>query len=293
MKFLPLTLLATLSASLLMALVFIPTLGAYVGRPGAADPKTMKVLAAGESLDNLQQTPGITGAYVRVLQAALNHPAKIPAGAFAILIVVQSSYALFGKGVEFFPSIEPDFAKLQVRARGNLSIQEKSTPMAEVERHILALGDEKGEFKSIYTRTGAEKNSQEAEDIIGTVTLVSTDWDKRRKAALILADTQERVDGLAGIIVNPREQEHGPPVGKPVQIQLSSRFPDLLAPATAKVRAQFDQMDGLTNIEDSRPLPGIDWQLIVDRAQAAKFNANVDIVGRAVQLASTGIKLGD
>jgi multidrug efflux pump len=66
-----------------------------------------------------------------------------------------------------------------------------------------------------------------------------------------------------------------------------------LAPATANVRRQFDQLDGLVNIEDSRPLPGIDWQIIVDRAQAAKFNANVDIVGRSVQLASTGIKLGE
>ena len=37
MKYLPITLLATLSASLLMALIFAPTLGAYIGRPGTAD----------------------------------------------------------------------------------------------------------------------------------------------------------------------------------------------------------------------------------------------------------------
>lgn len=293
MKYLPLTLLATLSASLLMALVFIPTLGAYVGRPGAADPETMKVLAAGETLDHLQQAPGITGFYVRVLQSALNHPAKILAGAVVLMIAVQGGYAMFGKGVEFFPDVEPDFAKLQVRARGNLSIQEKSDLMGEVERHILALNAEKREFKSVYTRTGAEKLSQEAEDIIGTVTVEFTDWDKRRKAAVILADALERVSGLAGIIVNSRQEESGPPVGKPVQIQLSSRFPKLLDPETEKVRQQFDKMIGLTNIEDSRALPGIDWQIIVDRAQAAKFNANVDVIGRAVQLASSGIKLGE
>ncbi|MBT3307681.1 MAG: efflux RND transporter permease subunit, partial [Alphaproteobacteria bacterium] len=67
----------------------------------------------------------------------------------------------------------------------------------------------------------------------------------------------------------------------------------LLAPETAKVRQQFDKLDGLTHIEDSRALPGIDWQIIVDRAQAAKFDANVDTIGRAVQLASSGIKLGE
>jgi multidrug efflux pump len=38
MKFLPITLLATLSASLAMALVFVPTLGAQIGRPGGHRP---------------------------------------------------------------------------------------------------------------------------------------------------------------------------------------------------------------------------------------------------------------
>lgn len=293
MKFLPLTLLATLSASLLMALVFVPTLGAYIGRPGEADPDTMKVLAAGESTDDLKHTPGFTGVYVRLLQSALNHPAKILTAGVAMLIAVQVSYATFGKGIEFFPNVEPEFAKLQVRARGNLSVQEKSALMGEVERHILALNAEKAEFKTVYTRTGTEQNSQEAEDIIGTITLEFTDWDKRRKAAVILADALERTSGLAGIIVNSREQESGPPVGKPVQIQLSSRFPELLGPETSKVRHQFDRMNGLTNIEDSRQLPGIDWEIIVDRAQAAKFGATVDVIGRSVQLASTGIKLGE
>ena len=36
MKFLPITLIATLSASLLMALVFVPTVGAIIGKPGPA-----------------------------------------------------------------------------------------------------------------------------------------------------------------------------------------------------------------------------------------------------------------
>ena len=49
-----------------------------------------------------------------------------------------------------------------------------------------------------------------------------------------------------------------------MQVQLSSRYPDLLPEATAEVRRFMDGMDGLVDIEDSRPVPGIEWELSVD-----------------------------
>ncbi|HER25515.1 MAG TPA: efflux RND transporter permease subunit, partial [Rhodospirillales bacterium] len=291
MKYLPITLLATLTASLLMALIFIPTLGSFVGKPGASDEKTMQALAGGESHDP-EAAGGMTGLYVRVLKVALRHPAKVIMASVVVLVAVQVAYANFGKGVEFFPEVEPDFAKIQVRARGNLSVHEMNSMMAQVEDHILALQDEKGEFDAIYSRIGKERNSQESEDIIGTITLEFVDWQERRKADAILADIERRTHGLAGLIIDRRKQETGPPVGKPVQVQLTSRYPELLPPAIEIVLAGLQGIDGLTNIEDSRPLPGIDFELIVDRAQAAKYGADIDMIGRAVQMASAGVKLG-
>lgn len=291
MKYLPITLLATLTASLLMALIFIPTLGSFVGKPGAGNAKTMHALAGQEHLDP-ESAGGMTGGYVHVLKFALRHPAKIIIASVIMLVGVQVVYANFGKGVEFFPEVEPDFAKIQVRARGNLSVHEMDSMMKQVESHILDLQKEKGEFDAIYSRTGKEQNSRESEDIIGTITLEFVDWQQRRKADAILSDIEHRTDGLTGLIIDRRKQEQGPPVGKPVQVQLSSRYPELLAPAIEQVLEGLKGIDGLTNIEDSRPLPGIDWELIVDRAQAAKYGADIDMIGRAVQMASAGVKLG-
>jgi len=291
MKYLPITLLATLTASLLMALIFIPTLGSFVGKPGTANPRTMKLLA-GEDTHDPESIGGATGAYIRVLKIALRHPAKIIVASVMMLVGVQVVYANYGKGVEFFPEVEPDFAKIQVRARGNLSVHEMDTMMNQVESQIIALQVEKGEFDTIYSRTGKEANSQESEDIIGTITLEFVDWQQRRKADAILSDIEARTHDLTGLIIDRRKQESGPPVGKPVQVQLSSRYPELLPSAIEQVLEGLSGMDGLTNIEDSRPLPGIDWELIVDRAQAAKYGADIDMIGRAVQMASAGVKLG-
>ena len=79
MKYLPITLMMTLSASLLMALIFVPTLGALVGKPGSADPKVLTSLSLSEGGD-LNALTGWTGAYVRLLDRTLNRPGWVVAG---------------------------------------------------------------------------------------------------------------------------------------------------------------------------------------------------------------------
>ena len=117
-------------------------------------------------------------------------------------------------------------------------------------------------------------------------------WQDRRKADQILDEIEFRTSDLVGIIVDRRKEEQGPPVGKPIAVELSSRYPELLIPSIEKVVESFHSIKGLINIEDSRPLPGIDWEMKVNRAQAMKFGASVDGIGRAIKMASTGVKLG-
>jgi multidrug efflux pump len=284
MKYLPITLLATLTASLVMALVFVPTLGAYIGRPGTADAKTMKSLAGGKAGD-VSEVGGWTGRYISVLRMALRHPGKILLASAVLLVGVQVVYANFGKGIEFFPDVEPEVAKLQVRARGNLSAYEKDALLKDVESRILGMS----EIETVYARTGTPERSEEAEDIIGTITLEFTDWEHRRPARDILAEIKARTADIAGLFVDPREEEAGPPVGKPVQIELASRHPELLAPTVETILEGLARIGGLENIEDSRPLPGIDWELTIDRAQAAKFGVDAQALGGAVQMVTTGV----
>ncbi len=46
----------------------------------------------------------------------------------------------------------------------------------------------------------------------------------------------------------------------------------------------------IQDLDDGLPLPGIDWKIHVDQAEAAKFAANPAIVGSALQLVTNGIK---
>lgn len=289
MKFLPITLLVTLTASLFMALIFVPTLGSQVGKAGGIVDAKLAQEISGNTEFRPERIEGGTGVYLRVLDRALHHPGKILALSFVALIGVQVLYGNFGKGVEFFPDVEPDLAKLQVRAQGNLSVWEKNQYMTLVEKETLDVDG----IRAVYTRVGLENRSEEAEDIIGEITLEFEDWFLRPSADDILNEINERTIGIAGIYVDRRKEEAGPPVGKPIQVELSSRDPALLAPAAKKLRTFFEGMGGLLNIEDAQPQPGIEFEVTVDRAQAAKFGADVELIGKSIQLATNGLKLGE
>ena len=73
MKYLPLTLIAVLSASLVMALIFVPTLGSIFGKTGATSAESRRNLAAAETGD-LDSVTGFTGRYIQFLKRSLLHP---------------------------------------------------------------------------------------------------------------------------------------------------------------------------------------------------------------------------
>lgn len=296
MKYLPITLIATLSASLMMALIFVPTLGSVFGKPGGtADPKTMKALAAGESGD-LKDVGGFTGSYLNVLAFVLRHPAKVLLFAVMLLVGVQMAYASFGRGVEFFPDVEPQNAVLQIHARGNFSVEERDELVRQVESVVLAMQREYGEFHAISAQSMAKAGTQgddEAEDVIGKVTVEFTDWFSRRPADEILNEVRERSAIFAGVFVEARKEESGPPVGKPVQIEVASAQPNLIEPAVLRIVDAMSDIGGFVDIEDGTQIPGIEWELAVDRAQAAKFDADVSLIGSYVRMLTNGMDLGD
>jgi multidrug efflux pump len=289
MKFLPITLIATLAGSLLVALIFVPTLGALIGKPGSGNTEVQTHLNAAES-GSLTDIPGMTGWYVRVVSLSVRHPIKIVAFAVALLISVQTYYSMNGNGVEFFPTVEPEMAIAWVHARGNMSIEENDALIKEVEDRILKIDG----FASVYTRVGKSGGGSDvAEDVIGTIQFEFRDWQTRRPAKEIVAEVREKTADLAGIHVEVRIPESGPPTGKPIQLHFRSRVPEAIPPELLKVLAGVKKFDGLIDIEDSRPIPGIVWQLDVDRAQAGRFGADVTTVGQMIKLVTNGIKVGE
>ena len=276
MKYLPITLIATLSASLAVALFFTPTLGSLLGRAS-----------------KVPHDDGVArdGPYMRTVRLALRHPGMTLALAAFLLIAVQTAYGKFGRGVEFFPSVEPDYGQVLVHARGNISLDEKNRLMAEVEKRVLGFDS----LKTVYARIGEQPRGmgEMTEDTIGVIQFEFVDWRQRPSAHDIMDAIREKTADIPGILVEVTAPRAGPPTGKPIQVQLSAIDPTVLPDVAKKVAAILSARSELLDLDDGQPLPGIDWKIVVDKAEAAKYGAGVGPVGSAVQLVTNGLKASE
>lgn len=288
MRYLPITLVATLVAALIMAMVFVPVIGAMFGRTGA----TAGGDGADESLEtgDLTKVRGPLGAYLGVLRWATGRPGLVLVLGVGVAIGSWAAYGSFGRGLEFFPEVEPEQAQVLVHVRGDNSVAERDAVLREVEGRILGIsGIERIYARSrLYWRGGEDVD----EDVSGLIQIEFSDWRARRPAAEIMAEIRERTAGVAGVRVETRTPRAGPPTGKPVQVEIGAREPERLEPALKAVRAFVDALPGLKDVSDSRPVPGIEWRLGIDREQAARFGADVVTVGSTVRLVTNGILMG-
>ena len=282
MKYLPMTLIAVLGASLLMALVFVPTLGSVFGKARYISEKAKQNLLNAEDGD-LDKVTGYTGKYIKFLRVATNRPGLVLGSAILVLFGALAGYGIFGHGVEFFPQTEPSGTTVLVKARGDLSIDEKNILVRQVEERLTDMTDD---VKTFVTRGGGE-------DVIGRVRLNFKDWDKRRKAAEIYQMITERTKDISGIEVTIRQQQNGPGGGRAFDLELSSKIPSLVDETIEKVQAKMIEIGGFVDIDDDRSLAGIEWRLQVDREKAARFGASVQAVGNVVQLVTNGIKVAE
>lgn len=292
MRYLPVTVFAILFGSLFYALLFAPVLGAHIGK-NSLSKDTRLYLQALESSPPTSLA-GITGRYARLLAWLVNHPIRIAGICSLVLITIFMLYGELNAGVKFFAKTESKYGSASVRALGNLSATETRDLVREVEQRIIEVDG----VLMAYTASGTSNSlgpKPSIKDQIGTIMIELDDPETlNRSTHDVFAEIRDSTAKLAGIIVDARGFENGPPVGKPVQIQLEGNDRQLLIKTARRIKAHMENsVPGLRNISDTTPLPGIEWEIQVDRQLAAQFGVNLLNVGHAVQLVTNGIKIGE
>ncbi|MEM8552741.1 MAG: efflux RND transporter permease subunit [Pseudomonadota bacterium] len=249
---------------------------------------------------DVKKVRGATGLYVRGLKLLAGNVLGI---VFTLVLVVgiavavMQSFIANNNGVEFFVQEEPDIAVIMVSARGNMSAFEALNLVREVEAKVLAVDGVDNAVTTAFPSGGntgggaAAGGAVEAPaDVIGQIQVELAPYCCRRPAREIFADIRSSTD-FAGIKTEVREVEGGPPTGKDIQLQITSTSYDALISATESARDHIETVEGLRDVEDDRPLPGIEWQLSVDREEAGRFGANIQTVGQIIQLVTNGVLL--
>jgi len=287
MKFIPITVIITLSASLIMALIVIPAIGAWIGKAGSLSEKDLNGLRAAEE-GRFDEITGLTGKYVSTLQFFIRHPLKTFFGVIGIMILTIMMYGKLGHGVEFFPETDAEIALVDIRARGNLSLEERNALVKNVEKRLYDMS----EIHTLYTTSFISPPRGGASDLVGRIQLELEDWQVRRPANDILEDIRNRTADIPGIIIETNVKQDGPAGGAAIQLEVSSDYQEVLLQVVDKIRKELEKDPELRDIKDSRPLEGIEWEFQVDRESASRMGASIASVGSMIKMVTSGLQLG-
>lgn len=298
MSYLPITVIILLSASLLTAMVFLPVVGGLVGKSEQVGDETLSSLAGDKRID-VKAVSGMTGRYLRFLKMCMNWPLATVSVAVTILTVVVMLYGRYGAGVEFSANIEPYQANVIVKGRGNLSIEDADRATKLVETIVLGTPGIKSALAQAGPSLGGGDGSvsmgdgEMPADMIGLIRIEFTHFTTRPPATQIMKDITERSRRFGGIEVEVKEREQGPPQGKGIELEISGQDLNKLTETAEFIKDYFRQRDDMyAEIEDTLPLPGIEWSMSVDREAAGRFQADILTLGNVVQLVTNGILVG-
>ena len=290
MMYLPVTVFSVLAWSLIYALIFAPTLGVFLAKIGS---KNTNQLAVSNKPVSTLFTPLLNN-YLKLLHLAIARPLVTAGLSLLLLVGIFFGYGKFGAGLEFFTETENRFGMATLRAQGNLSIEEQRQLTAQVEARFSHLDD----IKHIYASSSAGQlmgqRDASRDQISSYLIELYPRAERTRSSAEVFAEIRALTKQIPGVYATAASVEGGPPVGKDIQIQLSSTDRSAMYREATKIRHWIESnVAGLRDIEDSLPLAGIQWEMAIDRSQAAMLGVDVSSVGQMVQLVTNGMFIGE
>ena len=320
MKYLPITLIVTLSSSLFVAMIINPALCAFfmqVKTKINGEPLTAK-----EIEDQGEQPIEIKGIvlkfYIKLLNSALNHKITVLTGSFVVLILlIQIWFLKIGieKPLEFFPSIDPisvyvnidppegadlDYIdrivkKVEIAITGNQTLDYKKA--LNFQEHENSDGTKFmapsniNNIEHIYTRVVQNSSGSVFDSNLPNHIGIQFIAFENRKSPTKddLEELRNRVKNIAGVKITVDQQQEGPPTGPPINIEISGNNFEVLGKIAEKLGKIVENIPHVKDVRNDYQggLPSV--QVKIDRQKTALFGLTTSAIGNALKTAYNGL----
>ncbi|MEJ2538036.1 MAG: efflux RND transporter permease subunit, partial [Calditrichia bacterium] len=261
MKYLPITLIITLSASLFVAFVFNPVISSSFMK---RDEKMKKLM--GDRLLNW-----LIVRYEGTLKWALKNrkaTLSIAVGLFFLMFII---YGFFNHGVEFFPDLEPTQAQIKIEAPIGTRLETSDNIVRKVEQRIIGTPDmdhfvtEVGNAADMFSfgmEGGTPHKSQ--------VTIDFVDLQERKQSSFkTLEQINDEMKGIPGARIDVSKPQEGPPTGNAVEIQIKGEDFVILSNLSTEIQKRIRDVSGLTELRDNFEKGKPELRIRIDREKAA------------------------
>ncbi|HPR63739.1 MAG TPA: efflux RND transporter permease subunit [Thermoanaerobaculia bacterium] len=280
MKYLPFTVIITLSSSLFVALVINPTICST----------TMKITA-----QRKEQSSAFTDFYTQNLSWVLDHPRVTVMGFVAFLLLTLVLYPFLSHGTEFFPDVEPNFFLVDVNSPPGTSLEATDSVVRQVESAARELPD----LESLTAASGAGAQSDffttssQATDQ-GRVTVDLLDRkDRKQNSFRTLELMRERLKEIPGAEFKVESEQHGPPTGPPINVEISGEDYELLGSFAQEIRDILSTVKGVEDIRDDYDSGRPEIRVRVLRDKAAMLDLKTRDIASTIRTAIHGTDAGE
>ena len=284
MSFLPQTVIITLSASLFVALVINPVLSA----------RYQKMKPAHRVSSSPGREPLVKRFYLRLLTWSLNNRFLVILTSLVLLIGSVAGYAKFGKGMEFFPEVDPKRVNVHIKAPEGTNLDASDALVSQVEKVVSEYQD----IRFVITNVGSVGGDPFSQGGTGThINRIVLDFKEIHQRSRPSPETIKELRGrllgmMSGAEVQVEKEEEGPPTGPPVSLEISGKDILVLGELADRVRKRIKDVPGLVDLKDNFVKGKPEIRVRVDKEKAALLGLDTYLIAYTVKAAVNGAKVG-
>ncbi len=278
-KSLPVTVICTVGASLIVALTIIPFLASRMLSPHG-DPEGNAILRV------------VNGAIHRFYAPVLHTALAKPWTTFLIIAAICATTVPMLKviGSSLFPPADTPQFLVRIETADGTSLAKTDEALRFVERRLKAEPDivwtaanlGRGNPQIFYNQQQRETKTNYAEAFAALKA-----WEPG-KSPQLLDKIRQDLAHYPGARISLITFENGPPIEAPIAIRLTGENLDVLKALAARTEAVLKSTPGARDVTNPLRLDRTDLDLGVDEAKAAALGAQAGAVRRITRLALSG-----
>lgn len=243
----------------------------------------------------------LEGIYLKSLRTSLTtwKPFVIFGGTVILLFASFILVGIVGPKVEFFPANDPKYINIFVETAPGTDIEKTNEIVLDIEAEVQEIIEPyRVSVNSVVTNIGEGSSDPMDGPVAGEtpnrakVTISFKEFVEREgiSSSDVMKALSNNLTKRAGVITNVQKNNEGPPVGKPINIEVSGEnFEELIA-ITEKLKAEvaakeIPGVEGLKlDLETGKP----EILVNVDRARARMFGLSTAQIGGTLRTALFG-----
>ena len=233
---------------------------------------------------------------------------KLLVGTVAVFLAIMGLFTAAPTGVEFFPDTDPNLITLSLELPLGTHVHETNRVSNVAQDRIIELlqsnATDRANVKNMLVNVGGGAGGALEASFGGAggtegaiITLNMVDYEDRpAPSRATLQRLRQQLQGIPGVRTEIDRDSPGPPVGKPVNIEISGDDFATISRITQEVKdllqaaSDDGSIPGLVDINDNLNTGRPEMHVRIDRERAARFKLNTRRVAQEVRAAINGVE---